>query len=252
MVNEGISIKILSLNVNNFAGLNTKESYKNRNKYSEWKALERTSKATEIFAYIQQKNAVIVILHEFELYTEVTDSFTSSMEEIGYDIVPYEAHNYKNPSITIMFKKKELLYKKLENPHNLKSKKNLRASVIKTADCIIYGVHVPQKYDSDFWVEIIDFYKKHKKQKLVIIGDLNVYDLGTEQKKKYLKLLALNAKDAWLEKGYNNLTSTHIKGKRLDYALVTPELYESLISIRIDSFLMNNNSTDHASLILEI
>jgi endonuclease/exonuclease/phosphatase family metal-dependent hydrolase len=103
-----------------------------------------------------------------------------------------------------------------------------------------------------FWDEIIDFYKKHQEQKLVIIGDFNVYDLGTEQKKKYLQLLALNAKYAWLEKGYRNSTKTHIKGRRLDYAIMTPTLYECLNSIRIDPVLIENDITDHAALIIEI
>jgi hypothetical protein len=244
-------MKILSLNINNFGGLNIKEKYKNK-KNSEWKALDKTKEATEILAYIQLENPVIVILHEFELNTEITESFISSMNEIEYDMVPYESNGFKNPSITIMFIKKELLYTRLVNPHNSKSKKNLRASVIKTADCIIYGIHIPPTYNNDFWDEVIDFYKKHQGLKLVIIGDFNVYDLGTEQKKKYLQLLALNAKDSWVEKDNRNSTKTHIKGRRLDYAIMSPTLFECLNSIRIDPFLMNNNCTDHAALIIEI
>ncbi|MDQ0154124.1 hypothetical protein [Robertmurraya andreesenii] len=245
-------MKILSLNINNFGGLKSKEQYKKENKYSEWGTLDKTSEATEILAYIQQEKPVIVILHEFELNTEITEKFIGCMKEVDYEIVPYEKNNFKNPSITIMFVKKELLYTKLVNPHNSKSNKTLRASVIKVADCIVYGVHVPPTYDNNFWEELIDFYKEKQGQKLVIIGDYNVYDLGTEQKKKYLQLLALNAKDAWLEKGYPNSTMTHIKGRRLDYAIMSPSLYECLNSIRIDSYLLNNDKTDHAALIIEI
>lgn len=245
-------MKILSLNINNFGGLECKEQYKEKNKLKEWTSLDKTSESTEIFAYIQQEKPVIAILHEFELNTNIANKFIECMELIGYGIIPYEETKLKNPSITLMFVRKELLYKKLDNPHNFKSEKSLRASVIKAADCIIYGVHIPPTYDSDFWEELIDFYKKHQGQKLVIIGDYNVYDLGTEQKREYLKLLVLNAKDAWMEKGYSNSIKTHIKGRRLDYAIMSPSLYECLNNIRIDSYLMNNDKTDHAALIIEI
>ncbi|MBU3200299.1 hypothetical protein LL037_18640 [Clostridium estertheticum] len=245
-------MKILSLNINNFGGLECKEQYKKENKLREWTLLDKTSVSTEIFAYIQQEKPVVTILHEFELNTNTGNEFIKFMELIGYEIIPYEETTLKNPSITIMFVRKELLYNKLDNPHNFKSGKSLRASVIKVADCIIYGVHIPPTYDSNFWGELIDFYKKHQGQKLVIVGGYNVYDLGTEQKREYLKLLELNAKDAWLEKGYSNSTKTHIKGRRLDYTIMSPSLYECLNNIRIDSYLMNNGKTDHAALIIEI
>lgn len=242
-------MKILSLNINNFGGFECKEEYKNNNKYEEWSKLDKTNEATEIFAYIQIEKPVIAVLHEFELNTKFAKAFIQSMNLIGYEIVPIEKHNYKKPSITIMFVRKELLYSKLDNPHKEKS---LRASVIKTGDFIVYGIHISPVCDSDFWEEIIDFYKKHKVEKLVIIGDYNVYDIGTDQKRKFLELLSLNAKDAWLEKGYSNSTMTHIKGRRLDYAIMTPSLFECLIDIRIDPLLLNNKSTDHAALIIEI
>lgn len=242
-------MKILSLNINNFGGFKCKEKYKKDNKYNEWCTHDKTSEATEIFAYIQQEKPVIAILHEFEMNAKTAKEFIQSMNLIGYEIVPTEKHIYKDPSVTIMFVRKELLYSKLDNPHKEKS---LRANAIKTGDFIVYGIHIPTVYDSDFWEEIIGFYKKHEAEKLVIIGDYNVYDIGTDQKKKFLELLSLNAKDAWLEKGYSNSIKTHIKGRRLDYAIMTPSLFECLIDIRIDPFLMNNENTDHAALIIEI
>lgn len=245
-------MKILSLNINNFGGLECKKQYMEQNKLKEWNLINKTNTSTEIFTYIQQEKPDIAIFHEFELNTNISNQFIEYMELIGYCIVPYEKTTLKNPSITLMFAKKELFYKKLDNPHNFKSKKSLRASVIKAEDCIIYGVHIPPKYDSDFWEELIDFYKKYKGEKLVIIGDFNVYDLGTEQKRKYLKLLELNAKDAWIEKGYPNSTKTHNKGRRLDYAIMTPLLYECIDNIRINSYLMDNDKTDHSALIIDI
>lgn len=242
-------MKILSLNINNFGGFKCKEQYKKENKYREWYLLDKTSASTEILAYIQQKKPVVAILHEFELNANIAQQFIKHMDFIGYKTIPHENHELKDPSITIMFVRKELLYNKLANPH---SEKSLRASVIKTADCIIYGVHIPPKYDDVFWKELIDFYKDNQGQKLVIIGDYNVYDMGTEHKNRYFQLLALNAKDAWLEKGYSNSTKTHIKGRRLDYAIMSPSMYECLNSIIIDPYLINNDRTDHAALIIEI
>lgn len=242
-------MKILSLNINNFGGFECKEKYKKNNKYEEWSKLDKTNEATEIFAYIQLEKPVIAVLHEFEQNTKIAKEFIQSMNLIGYEIVPIEKHSYKNPSITIMFVRNDLLYSKIDNPHKDKS---LRASVIKTGDFIVYGIHIPPVYDSGFWKEIIDFYKKNNAKKLVIIGDYNVYDVGTDQKRNFLELLSLNAKDAWLEKSYSNSTKTHIKGRRLDYAIMTPSLFECLIDIRIDPLLLNNKNTDHAALIIEI
>lgn len=245
-------MKILSLNVNNFGGHKTKKSFTDNNKWKEWRFLDKTVEATEIFAYIQQESPVVTILHEFELKTKTSSDFIESMKYIGYEVVQYENTNLKDPSMTIMFVKKELIYKKITNPHKCLTGKTLRASVIKVADFIIYGVHIPSRYDGGFWQELIGFYKEYRRQKLVIIGDLNVYDIGTDHKKEYLKLLELDAKDAWLEKGFKNSTETHVKGRRLDYAIMSPSLYECLNDIRIDSYLMDNSKTDHAALIINI
>lgn len=242
-------MKIMSLNVNNFAGVKCKEEYKEKNMLAEWKKLDKTQQATSILAYIQKVKPVITILHEFELNTEIANKFIDSMNLLGYVIVPYENFNYINPSITIVFTKKELLYERLVNPHKEKS---LRATVLKTADCIVYGVHIPQKYDEVFWEELIDYYKQHKEQKIVIIGDYNVFDFGTKQKEKYLQLVALNAVDVWLESGHPNETKTHIKGKRLDYAFMSPVLFKCFYNMSIDTYLMENGKTDHAALIIEI
>ncbi|NLT11422.1 MAG: hypothetical protein GXY06_03300 [Clostridiaceae bacterium] len=238
-------MKIVSLNINNFGGFKCKKNCG----YEYWKKLDKTEEATEILGYIQFEKPDISVLHEFELNAEIAKEFIKSMNLLGYEIVPIEQHNYKYPSITIMFVRKELLFNKLENPHKEKS---LRASVIKAGEFIVYGLHIPPVFDISFWDEMIDFYKQHDAEKLVIIGDYNVYDIGTEQKQKFLELLSLNAKDAWLEKGNANSTRTHIKGRRLDYAVMTPSLFECLIDIRIDPLLLNNGKTDHAALIIEI
>ncbi|WAA08958.1 hypothetical protein [Fervidibacillus albus] len=245
-------MRILSLNINNFGGLKNKEQYKRTGQLQKWNNLNKTNVATAIFTYIQQEIPDIVILHEFEMNTGLSNQFIKSLNDIGYGIIPYDENKFKNPSITIMFVRKEWLYEKLDNPHKSKTGKILRASVIKVADCIIYGVHVPLKNGMVFWDELIDFYKIHREEKIVIIGDLNVYDLGTKQKQKYLELLKSNAIDAWREKGNPNSTKTHIAGRRLDYAIMSPTLYKYLNSIRIDPYLMNYGKTDHAALIIEI
>lgn len=241
-------MKVLSLNVNNFGGLKCKKDCTSR----QWKELDETKTfvATEIFTYIQTEKPIIAVLHEFELNTDIADVFIKCMKKIDYNIVPYEETTLKNPSMTIMFVREELLYEKLNNPHKFKTNKTLRASVIKTADCIIYGVHIPTG-DCVFWEELRDFYLKNKDKKLVVIGDLNVYNISAKYKEEYLKLLDMNAKDVWLERGYSNATKTYKKGGRLDYAIMSPKLYECLNSIRIDPYLMDNNQTDHASIIID-
>lgn len=244
-------MKILSINVNDFGGFLSRKEYIENNRWTDWTAIDKTHSALEILSIIQREVPTICSLMEFELNGNQSNEFIKSMNILGYELIPIEPHSYKSPSITVCFAKKDLLYMKLPNPHYQKTNKVLRANVVKIADYIIYFVHASSKYDKDFWNEIATFYNDNKDKKVLIIGDLNLYKLGTPQKEEYLKLISNGIKDIWLELGNPNTTSTYIKGARLDYALASPMMFSNIINMRIDSSLMNSKVTDHSALIIE-
>lgn len=225
-------MKILSLNVNDFGGTECLKEYTSKNRWGAWRALDKTPAASAILAYLRAESPEVAVLQEFELNTDTANDFIERMAQMGYSLVPYIPNKYKYPSVTLLFSK--LPYEKLQNPHQ----KGLRAGVIRFADCIVYGVHVPMG-DLAFWDELITFYQKHRDDKLLIIGDFNVYSAGTVSKEKYLKLLNLGAKDAWTEKGCPHETPTFKKGTRIDYAILSPSYYECLKGIQIDPALMD-------------
>lgn len=244
-------MKILSTNINDFGGIICRQDYINKNKWTEWSSIDKSTNATEILAMIQKEAPTLCSLMEFELNGSQSQQFINSMDTLGYELVPIEPTSLKLPSITICFVRKDLLYKKIENPHYKKTNKVLRSTVIKVADYIIYFVHASSSYDEDFWNEISTFYNENKDNKILIIGDLNLYKLGTPQKEEYLQLVNAGIKDIWLELGNPNATPTYIKGGRLDYALASPKMLPNIFNMQINPSLMDMKVTDHSTLIIE-
>lgn len=247
-----ITLKILSLNINNFSGVNCKKDKKYKS-VSAWRESNKENfkrNSDKILEYIQKDEISpdIVVFHEVELDTPTYSVFKEKFKEMNYTFVSYPTPKFKNSSITMMFVKNYIKYYSVSNPHD----RNLRASIIKVNDCIIYGVHCPGSFDEDFWEQLIGFYKGKKEEKILIIGDLNIFDSGTEQKKKFCKLLNEGAKDVWIEKGYPHEKSTFNSGKRIDYAIVSPLLLDKLSSIKIDDRLRSIDVTDHSAIIVEV
>lgn len=81
---------------------------------------------------------------------------------------------------------------------------------------------------------------------------MNVYDLGTKQKEKFLELLKCGAVDAWVEKGNSMHRPTANTEKRIDYAIMSPLFYEELGNITIDDVLRNKAITDHSAISINI
>lgn len=239
-------MKIMSLNVNDLGGLYHLEDFKKHERgYDEWDAIDKSKNMEKILAYIQQEAPDIVVLQEFELGTKYENIFLDKMQSIGFECVPMQKGTLRRPSVTIVFVKSDLPYESLKNPH----KRNLRANVIKLKEVIIYGVHIP--YNLDFWDELIAFYRQNKKEKLLIIGDLNVYESGTDRYKKLLELKEDGAVDAWVEMGYPPESPTY-RNSRIDYAIISPLLRDDLADVTIDPRLQYKGITDHAALIVEM
>lgn len=244
-------MKILSINVNDFGGLECRQKYISNNQFEEWNAIDKTISANNILSFIIQENPTIVSLMEFAINEQISQTFIKSMELLNYNLVQIEETTLKSPSITVCFVKNDLLFSKIENPHFKTTKKVLRATTIKVCDYILYFVHASSTYDSAFWKEILDFYIDNSLKKILIIGDLNLYKLGTQQKNQYLSLIQSCAIDLWLDLGNSNDTSTFIKGGRLDYAICSPNMKSNIFAMNINQSLMLAHSTDHACITID-
>lgn len=257
-------MKILSININNFGGLTPKplpKDYKLSFEKVDWKAWNRAvnkwrneidwdKNISKLIEYLKNKDIDIIVFQEFDINSVAGKNFSEELEKLSYKIVypnNYFESDFKkgNKSITVMFIRVDyevLHYNFSETMRNIE---------VKVGDRIFIGVHIPLG-DEKFWDSMIKLYKIKKEDKLLIIGDMNVYDLGTMQKEKFIKLLSLGAVDAWVEKKNSQDWPTANTGRRIDYAIMTPSLYSELIDIVIDDTLRNNCVTDHSAIMVEV
>lgn len=172
------------------------------------------------------------------------------MKQHEYEMCKLPSTELSRPSITVAFIKKNIQFEIMENPHNKGTNKTLRGTAIKILeyDLIIYGTHIPYNYK--FWEEVIKFYESYKNKKIIMIGDFNVYEKGTWRMAMFKKLLKAGAIDAWVYKGCSPDVPTHRKS-RIDYAIMSPLLKDSLSDITIDPSLWIKDITDHAALLVE-
>lgn len=262
-------MNILSLNLNNFGGLSLKpvpKDYKNSfdkvdmnawcNAVDEWRNLIDSNKnISKIMEYIKNRNIDIYVFQEFDINSVAGKHFIKELMSLGYEIVypnTYGKDDFKRTysSITVMFIRIE--YK--IQPYNFSKKisKYWKNVEINVGNRRIIGVHVPLGHGK-YWDSMIKFYKnKNEEDKLLIIGDMNVYDLGTPQMKKFTELLSLGAIDTWLKRGNPNDRPTANSNKRIDYAIMTPSLYSELLDVDICDDLRNECVTDHSAIMVEV
>ena len=120
---------------------------------------------------------------------------------------------------------------------------------------IIIGVHA--KADKDYWNQLIKLFEetkeKNSEKKIIVIGDLNVFIPGTQQKKCLNTLLSKGLFDIWIEMGNSNLDSTYVSNgvrTRIDYALVSDNGFNAYNVFKDDSVRLLKHS-DHSAIILD-
>lgn len=249
-------MKIISLNINDFGGIqNHLMNYRKVNgngkkviDWSEWKKIDKSDVLNGLIEFVNKQEPTILILQEFEQNnSEESFKFVQKMNEMGYTLVG-RIPKFK-VSMTVMFIKTDFPYELIESPH----KRYARSCSIKTGEFIIYGTHVPPKYDATYWEELIGFYTRWKEKKVILIGDFNTFKEDTNNKKKYNELINEGGVDVWMELGNPNETPTEKKyGGRLDYVIVSSQSFDNVQSMNIDSEIMRDGISDHAALILEI
>ncbi len=255
-------MKILSLNVNNFAGPSSKplpENYKINDKVNwdlwnkavdKWRKENSTSILKNVIDIVDMsKDFDIIFLHEVDTNCESWNNLLRLMSEQyflkppnGFDLSKYSKGKCRK-SISCMFIKKEIKYE-YKDDNFLDLEKNIE---IKIGDIHIIGLHM--KYEINYWEQFIQKYESLKGEKLLIIGDLNVYDTDTKIRTKFDELLKKGAKDIWIKQGESNDTPTCNTKRRIDYALSTPKLYDEKTPHElILNYIRHNNISDHAGI----
>ncbi len=128
-----------------------------------------------------------------------------------------------------------------------------KSVVLTRGDIILLGVHMPMGYGVlDYWDRIIEFFKANQDKKLYIVGDLNVFDEGTDRKIKFEELIGSGANDVWLKRGGDNDHVTCVTEKRLDYLLSSKAGYSQIEDMDyLDSF-RTDGLTDHSGVYFRI
>ncbi|MBU3098073.1 MULTISPECIES: endonuclease/exonuclease/phosphatase family protein [Clostridium] len=251
-------MRILSLNVNNFGGIEEKPRYDEyKDDYLKLDSFRNDSKripvANNIVERIGTYQPDIIIMHEFDMNSPAGNYVITELENLSYyEVYPdnKEKNDYKKKrasSITLIFVM-EKGKKSNNSPTNLEKK--LRWNHIIYLDYVIIGIHVP--YDIHFWNEMIIFYETNKNKKLIYIGDMNVYDPKTDRRERFDNLLRCGATDAWVERRYPNDTPTFSGATRIDYALMSPSAIKCLNGINIDSVFRERNLSDHSAVIVDM
>lgn len=253
---------IISLNINDFGGVNNYlaklKSKNGRQDWESWAKIDKSKPVEKLMHFVEDKQPNVLVLQEYEVNnSRESMDFIEWMKKRGYKICG-NIPDYK-ASMTILFAQSNNCIEDICVSHN-NTRLNFRDYAIRIEDYIIYGTHVPLNSKQrptireDYWDEIIDFYEENKNQKIILIGDFNTYDKSSEAYKRYKKLLELGACDLWIGLENSDNTPTQILYRnRLDYIFISPSVEKHVMSMDIDTKLMDNGEmSDHAPLILKL
>ena len=252
-------MKILSLNVNNFAGRGvSKPIIKDFNTWFEFRKAvvlwrdksDHYRNAGCVLDLIVSESPDIIFLQEFDVTSDVSVKFLLDMNSLGYEEV-FPDNNSEDSikgfkSITIMLTRISNTIVKSNKTLVDKSLKWVNAEI---GDLLISGVHF--NYTMEYWDALERFYSLNKDRKLLVIGDLNVYIKGTDRRERFDSILSMGIEDMWLYSGGSNDTITCDTGARLDYALASKSLRDNIF-ITINDTPINRRFSDHNALIVSI
>lgn len=253
-------MKILSLNVNNFGGVCDKPLLKDCKfpngstdqaawgaEVDNWRESHKEiieKNVENIVCFI--KDYDVVFLHEVDTNCFSWNLLTSRMN----DEYVLELANGKNKStiergrksISCAFIKNIINYNCDGIPNFSDSHRNVE---IEIQGISIIGIHM--SYDLKDWINLRRRFEKEKKN-VIIIGDMNVFDLGTPRREQFDMLLNEGAKDLWLEQKEDNRIPTANTRKRIDYVLVSDSIIRAGAKEIIHNVTRRWNLTDHAAI----
>ena len=259
-------MKILHLNVNNFGGLSSKpllndyKDYRDRYDWGSWsksvagwrdKCKNIILKNVQSIADIS-KDFDVIFFHEVDTNCDSWFKLNDLMKE-QYDLVmpggvdSASFFEKGNKSISCSFIKRDIQFETKADFWGLRSVE------ITIGDIHIIGLHM--SYTLTEWDKLIEKFESLRNEKLLIIGDMNVYARGTDRREKFDILFNEENKaiDLWVAQGEREETPTFDSGDRIDYALATPKLYEE--NAPRESILDNircRKISDHAGIAVEL
>lgn len=294
-------MKIVSLNINSFGGdVDTFEGMKQElaNRYydgnvrkaykealSSWNdAINSRSIYKSILKEIEEVDADIVLFQEYYINSDVAKQFQKEMgceDKDGKYVLTCNHITNKQPLFTVAFCRNNNTYEEVKPQFDFEG----RVFVFKYEDFYIIDAHMPLNPKDDdenysennykkkkraeevekLWEKIREYLKDKKDEKVMFIGDLNVYQRGTHQYESFVPLFKsdVDMRDLWLEQGGKDNAITYKNKKketktRLDYALVTPGLLErykytmSMIPESDEEFEKDWHISDHRMLVVDI
>lgn len=255
-------MKILSVNVNNFGGVSAKpllsgyklsdgkpDFKKWNSEVDKWRNDNKIYIAENVVAIVSLAlDFDVVFLHEVDTNC-MSWNLLLGLMSAEFELRPANGVNltlYKTgrKSISCVFVKKNIIFEYGSN--NILGEGNQRNVEIKIGDTHIIGLHM--SYDINDWDKIIKRFEGLKDKRVIIIGDLNVFDYGTERREKFDSLLRAGAIDIWLKQGECNDAPTANTNKRIDYALATKEVFDKGVVEIMLNYIRKERITDHAAI----
>ncbi|UOB20902.1 hypothetical protein [Macrococcus armenti] len=259
-------MKILSLNVNNFGGINNKPvlyDYHFGEKYNwvrfnrdvdNWRNNNETTILKNVeYIYDFSKKYDLIFFYEVDTNSKSWYLLQDLMSKNSFEILlpnnqVRETFKKGRNSITCGFIKQNIEF--IYGDNNFFN--DYRSMEIIVNDVHFLALHMKAfKKDLDKWDKVKNRFNLLKDKKLVILGDLNVFDKNDTNRRKFDELLASGAIDLWIKQGESNDSPTH-KQSRIDYILSTEKIYNSGVKQSIIDKPRLEKWTDHCAVTLDI
>ena len=199
--------------------------------------------------YIEDKQPDILIVNEMIVSPLERIDFISRMAEQGFSYFDETIPSGKY-SFTMMFYK-NVKCSLLTSPNS--GYRENRSILYLVEGIYINGTHFPQESDTKFLNDVELFCKARKRDNVMIIGDLNANNISRGNKQLVERLKTYGYVDVWVQMGNPDDTATEAKYRgRLDYAIASEAVYESISNIEIDTMPMDCGMTDHAAVIIDV
>lgn len=251
-------MRILSININDFGGLeNHLMGHKKYNAWvgrecidwKYWSTIDKEGVFNRFLKYIEDKQPDILIVNEMIVSPLERIDFIARMAEQGFSYFDETIPSGKC-SFTMMFYK-NVKCSLLTSPNS--GYRENRSILYLVEGIYINGTHFPQESDTKFLNDVELFCKARKRGNVMIIGDLNANDISRGNKQLVERLKTYGYVDVWVQMGNPDDTATEAKYRgRLDYAIASEAVYESISNIEIDTMPMDCGMTDHAAVIIDV
>lgn len=240
-------MQVLYLNTNGFSGSEDKKSEEMKN---------RSIAKTILEKILEKAEPEIMIFSEFDVNSLAGRYVTEYLEGKGYYCVYPNNYTYISEmytSIVLTFAKRKI--------HSTSSLGiELKWNEILYGDYRIVGVHIPDsknEYDRavKYWTDLSSHYRKHKNEKVLYIGDMNVFKDDSYGKSMLNDLLNCDAKDGWIETRHTNnkLEDFTFTGKtRIDYAIMSQTTLEYVNYMENFQEFLEKRLSDHSVLLVDL